>query len=111
MSTLQYLYQDNFQRDCDELKKRGIPFKTDGLSISVHEEHEVVLVEFKMAGFIRLGDTIGIVNNDGQCFGHTKSKPLTCPKVAAVLLKKAHQKSRSWYYILNPQDNDLINAA
>jgi len=101
MKTLHSLYKENFDNNCKTLQERGIPFKTDNLSITVPIEHEVVLLEFKLAGFTSSGDTIGIVNNNGECYGHTKSTPITCPKIAAALLLKAEQESRSWYYIRN----------
>ncbi len=106
--TLHTLYQESFDNYCKILQARGIPFETDNLSITVPIEHEVVLLEFQLAIFTSRGDTIGIVNNNGECYGHTKSTPLTCPKIAAALLLKSEQESRSWYYIRNPQNNDLI---
>lgn len=107
-ATLQYMYEDNFKSDCQELKDRNISFTIDGLSITVPAEHKIVLTEFKFAYFTGLGDSIGIVNNEGECFGHTKSEPLTCPKKAAELFSKAVSESSSWYYVLNPQNNDVV---
>jgi hypothetical protein len=106
--TLHYLYQENFDRDCKTLQSRDIQFETDNLSITVPIEHWAILLEFKLTAFTSSGDTIGIVNNSGDCYGHTKSTQLTCPQIAAELFLKASQESRSWYYITNPQNHAFV---
>lgn len=96
--TMHYLDNESFKEDCDNLTARNMPFKTGDYSITVDDGNEVVLVELKMAHFIKLGKSILITNNNKECFGHNINEPLTCPKKAAELYMQAIKQSRSWYY-------------
>jgi hypothetical protein len=97
---LNYLYTEHFNRDCEILKSRGIPFETYKETIVVPQQFEVVLIEFAMTALLFEGESIHIMNNADERFGHAKEEPLKCPKIASELYMRAIKDSKSWYYVI-----------